>query len=55
MRFRPCKDCQKRYVGCQGECKDYKLYKKEYAAVKKFLSPTAGDLYIAETKRKRKK
>lgn len=54
MRYRPCKDCPKRHVGCQSECEDYKRYKREYEAVKKFLAPTPGDLYISEQKRKKK-
>lgn len=54
MRYRPCKGCGKRVVGCQEHCQDYKLYKEENEAVKKFLSPSEADRYIADTKRKRK-
>lgn len=25
----PCKDCDKRHLGCHSTCEDYKLYKSE--------------------------
>lgn len=54
-RFRPCKDCQKRYPGCSGNCEDYDEYMKEHKAKKKYLSPNTCDLYLADKRRERKK
>ena len=28
-KFPPCKDCQKRYVGCHKDCTDYKKFSEE--------------------------
>lgn len=54
-RFRPCKDCQKRYPGCSGNCEDYEKYMEDHRARKQYLSPSACDLYLADKRRERKK
>lgn len=54
-RFRPCKDCQKRYPGCSGKCEDYEKYMEDHRARKQYLSPNACDLYLADKRRERKK
>ena len=31
----PCKDCEKRHVGCHGKCNDYKEWHKEHLIQKR--------------------
>ena len=35
MKPQPCKDCQRRQLGCHAECTDYKAYKDWMAEQKK--------------------
>lgn len=35
MPNNPCYDCDKRYVGCHGDCKEYKDWLKEHLKAKK--------------------
>lgn len=35
MRDNPCQDCNKRCVGCHGECKDYQDWLKEHLKAKR--------------------
>lgn len=30
MSITPCKDCEARYPGCHGKCKDYITWRAEY-------------------------
>ena len=50
MRMVPCKDCQKREVGCHGNCTDYIQWAKEKRdlnnAVKKYKSDSLGGKYF---------
>ncbi len=35
MHSNPCQDCDKRYVGCHGKCKEYQNWLKEHLKAKK--------------------
>ena len=37
MLISPCKDCEKRYLGCHSECEDYFKYQEEVKAWNKKL------------------
>lgn len=27
-KYKPCKDCKRRYIGCHDRCQDYQYFKK---------------------------
>lgn len=43
----PCKDCQRRYLGCHGQCEDYAAHLDEVKSdkVKRYAVYSEGDFY----------
>lgn len=39
--FTPCRDCNKRHVGCHSSCEDYKKFLEEYERFKKYTKEHA--------------
>ena len=55
MKSSPCKDCQRRYLGCHSECKDYIEYSEERQKFLKEKSDNYDILYDNEIVRKKEK
>lgn len=56
MRNTPCKNCQRRFLGCQTEenCEDYADFIRDLRARKAYCYPKPADIYVAEGNRKKK-
>ena len=56
MRHNPCKECEKRMVGCHATCEEYILAKKEHEEAKaEERKRKVIDSYELEMTRKRRK
>ena len=55
MNSAPCKDCQRRYLGCHSECEDYIKYNEERQKFLKEKSDNFDILYNNEIVRKKEK
>ena len=51
----PCKNCERRYVGCQSKCDDYKAFVEDMRARRAYVSAKEADIYTIRSKRRRNK
>lgn len=53
----PCKDCERRYQGCHGQCEDYQTWKAAWDAERnerhkeKEKETMLGDYYVESVRR----
>lgn len=50
----PCKDCQRRVIGCSAHCEDYDAFKADYKARQDYLRIGESEKYTSEYIRRRK-
>ena len=57
MIYSPCKDCQKRKVGCHSQCEDYLAFRSEcdYAKMQRHLEVKANEYSMSKNRMKRRK
>jgi len=53
--FAPCKNCEKKFIGCHSTCEDYKEFCRQNAALKKKIREAKDQYYGSLTTGKRKR